>query len=349
MRALNSGKILTVGLALLAGALIGCSSPRGDLFSAPKQPLVWPQAPDQARVKYVGSLSMENDLKPEVSWTEGLTQLIFGKKKVGVLIGPYAVAVDPNDKIYVTDVPASVVHMFDLKARRYCQFSDLDQDEKLLGPVGLALIGGRVYVVDSVLAKVCIFNAEGTYLSSFGQGRLKRPSGIAYRPGRQWIYVTDTARHVINVFDMKGRFVKEIGERGYAPGTFNFPTHLCVDDAGRLYVSDTLNYRVQVFDSDGTFIRTFGAQGDRPGNFAHPAGIAVDNHGRIYVIDRQYENVQIFDGDGQMLMAFGEEGAGFGQFWLPGGIFLDERNRIYVADSFNKRIQVFELLEELQK
>ena len=341
--------LLAAAAGVVALFAVGCSSPRGELFPPLDRPLVWPEAPDAARIKYVGSLSTETDLKMEISLMEGLGELIFGKKKTGILLGPYAVAVDTNDRLFVTDGPAAVVHVFDLNTREYRQFADLAENEKLLGPVGLTIADGRIYVVDSILAKVCVFDRDGEFMFSFGQERLQRPSGIAYsRPGRK-IYVTDTARHVVNVFGKDGEFAGEIGRRGFEPGTFNFPTHLWVDDVGQLYVSDTLNYRIQVFSSDGEFLRTFGEQGDRPGNFAHPCGIAVDSHGHIYVIDRQFENIQVFDNYGHILMAFGEEGSRFGQFWLPAGMWIDRENRILIADSFNKRVQIFQLLEESEQ
>ncbi|MHC4475456.1 MAG: 6-bladed beta-propeller [Planctomycetota bacterium] len=337
----------------LAGALgltvvicTGCGQRRGPLFVPPEPPLVWPKPPEQARIRYVGAIATEADLKPEVSWTQGLGELIFGKKETGVLVGPYAVAVDDNDRLFVADPAAQSVHILDLVTREYKQFTKLAQQQELRRPVGVVESEGKVYVVDSLLHKVCVFDRDGDFLSAFGADRLKRPSGIAYWAAEQRIYVADTAQHVVYLFDRDGNSVGQIGSRGLEAGSFNFPTHLWIDSAGQLYVSDTLNYRIQVFTCEGKFIRMFGQQGDRPGNFAHPCGVASDSFGHIYVTDRQFENIQVFDNRGGILMAMGEEGTGLGQFWLPGGICIDKRNRIYVADSFNKRVQVFELLED---
>jgi DNA-binding beta-propeller fold protein YncE len=308
--------------------------------------LVWPKPPETARIRYVGALSTETDLKRGVSWSEGFGQLIFGKKRIGVMLAPYAVAIDENDRLFVSDATAAVVHMFDLNTRRYKQFADIKGEEKLRKPVGIAIAGKRVYVVDSALHKVCAFNKDGKFIFSFGEERLKRPCGIAYLEAEGKTYVADAAKHVVDIFAKDGEFMYQIGSRGLQAGMFNFPTHLWIDRQGYLYVSDTLNYRIQVFTKEGKFVRMFGSQGDRPGNFAHPCGVATDSYGRIYVTDRQFENAQIFDGEGRILMAFGEEGRESGQFWLPAGICIDNRNRIYIADSFNKRVQIFELLEK---
>ncbi len=336
--------------------------------------MIWPAPPEQGRVRFVGMISTEESLRRSVSWTRGLGELIFGRKEISALRGPSAVVLGPQERLYVADGPGRVVHVFHLTNRRYEQFSSLGTGKTLMMPVALTMVEERLYVVDSVLRQVCIFDATGKYRGGFGSEHLLRPSGIAYCPRCARLYVSDAGGHVVQIFDKDGRFLETLGSRGVEPGQFNFPTHLWVDGRDRLYVSDTLNYRVQVFaEPPGTGrtgqddhlptqderrdpddekptpdlgpALTFGGHGDRPGYFAHPAGIATDRLGHIYVIDRQFENVQIFDQAGKILLAIGREGSGVGEFWLPAGLFIDDRNRIYVADSFNKRIQVFELME----
>ena len=327
----------------------GCACNQGTLFFPPDALVVWPEPPERPRIRYLGTLSTEADLKREVSLGQGLGELLFGKEEIGVLVAPYAVAIDAENRLFAADTSGAVVHIFDLRTRRYKQFADLAGGQKLVKPVGLTLVGDWVYVVDSALRKVCVFDKSGRFIFSFGGGRFARPSGIAYWPGDRTVYVADTAGHTVYAFTGNGKFIRQIGSRGVDAGLFNFPTHLCVDRAGTLYVSDTLNYRIQMFTSDGRFMRMFGRQGDRPGYFAHPCGLATDEFGYIYVTDRQFENMQVFNQQGEILMAFGHEGTEPGDFWLPAGIFIDHRNRIYVADSFNKRIQIFELLEKVER
>jgi DNA-binding beta-propeller fold protein YncE len=339
------GLIGLCGLGLVLLSCAGCGKPMGEIFPPLETPVVWPAPPERAHVKFVGMISTEENLRREVSWTRGLGELIFGQNEIGVLRGPSAVALGPLGRLYIADAPGHVIHMFNLTNRKYQQFSSLGTDKTLKMPVALTVIDENLYVVDSVLHEVCIFDSKGKFLSSFGSEQLTRPSGIAYCSKRDNLYVSDTAKHVIHVFDKSGKSIETMGSRGVEPGQFNFPTHLWVDKNCKLYVSDTLNYRIQVFSPEDNSWKTFGGHGDRPGYFAHPAGIATDSFGHIYVTDRQFENIQIFDREGKILLAIGHEGAGLGEFWLPAGIFIDDQNRIYAADSFNKRVQVFTLLE----
>jgi DNA-binding beta-propeller fold protein YncE len=331
---------------ILTGA--GCGPQRSELWKSAQTPRVWPEPPEQPRIAYLGAVSTESDMEKRGSFFDGVGALLFGAKPVGILVSPYAVAVDPTGIMYVADTGGAVVHAFDLRTRDYKQFSALGKEAELRKPVGLVTLAERLYVVDSGLRQVCVFKRNGEFLFAFGQDRLARPAGIACRRSQGTIYVADAGSHTIHVFSHEGKPLKEMGMRGTGPGEFNFPTHLCVDEAEQLYVSDTLNYRIQVFGPDDRFVRMFGQQGDRPGNFAHPCGIATDPSGNVYVTDRQFENVQIFDAQGRILMALGQEGSGPGEFWLPAGIFIDGHGRIYVADSFNKRIQIFELLKETE-
>ena len=337
--------LLCVLSLVLLSFLNGCESNRDELSLRPDVPLAWPAPPEKSRVRYLGAISTEADLKTGTSWSRGLGELFFGRSKIGVLVAPSDVAIDRSDRLFVTDSAGAAVHVFDLNKRTYKQFAAMGRNKKLIKPVGLAIVDNRIYVVDSILREVCIFDKSGRFIFSFGREHFARPSGIAYSQQDQIVYVADTAGHTINVFTKGGRFIERIGSRGTGGGMFNFPTHLWADTSGRLYVSDTLNYRIQVFSREHRFLTMFGRQGDRPGNFAHPYGVATDGFGNIYVTDRQFENVQVFDVQGRILLAFGQEGTQAGQFWLPAGIFVDRRNRIYVADSFNKRIQVFELVE----
>ena len=337
-------KLFICCLALLVFCW-GCGRKQGRLFPTLDQPLVWPALPEQPRIEYLGQLTTEDDLRKEVSFIDGLGQTLFGRKDIGILTSPYGLAMDDQERLFVADSSGSVVHIMDLKTRKYRQFSELARGERLLSPVGLAIAGDDVYVCDSALVKICVFDQQGDYKFSFGSENLQRPSGIAYSPTQEKLYVADTKRHVIAIFDRQGTYLGKLGSRGSGQGSFNFPTHLWVDKQGKLYVSDTLNYRIQVFTPDGKFLLTIGQHGDRPGYFAHPCGLATDSFGNIYIADKQFENIQIFNSQGQILMAVGGEGHGPGQFWLPAGVFIDDKDRIFVADSFNKRIQVLQLLE----
>ena len=173
---------------------------------------------------------------------------------------------------------------------------------------------------------------------------LNQPTGIAYSKVKNEIWVAETSAHRVAVLNDKGELLKRVGSRGTAPGEFNFPTHIWIDQAGNVYIVDAMNFRVQVLNKDGEIISVFGEAGDATGYLSRPKGIATDSYGHIYIVDALFHVVQVFDIQGNFLYKFGNQGQGEGEFWLPSGIYIDDQNYIYIADSYNSRIQVFQLI-----
>jgi len=221
------------------------------------------------------------------------------------------------------------------------------KERELSSLVGIASTGGdNLIFTDSRENKVFLLTEGAREPEVFNKGIiLNQPTGIAYSPLAEEIWVSETASHRITVLDMRGKLVKHIGSRGTGKGEFNYPTFIWIDKSGMAYVVDAMNFRIQIFDRYGRFVSSFGEPGNATGYFARPKGVAVDSRGNIYVADALFNAVQIFDREGNFLYYFGLQGRGRGQFWMPSGIFIDGEDRIYIADSYNARIQIFQLKE----
>ncbi|MGN6369240.1 MAG: 6-bladed beta-propeller [Phycisphaerae bacterium] len=331
---------MQVALLLTAG---GCATKPGVLFPPVGAAPRWPAAPDPARVFYVGQLATSADLKPGVDGFKALGEALFGKEGSRSMLTPMAVCTDNADRLFVADSNAQAVHVFNLKTRKYAIWKPKKGQPAFAQPVGITWDGvyHRLLVSDSVGGAVFVFDNEGKFAGKLGEGILQRPVGLAV-DATGCIFVADVAAHQVVLLSAEGQLMRRLGQRGSAPGCFNFPTNVALDPHGVLYVSDSLNFRVQAFDRDLKPVLQFGKKGDMPGYFAQPKGIATDSEGHVYVVDGQFENVQIFDAQGRVLMDFGEEGSGPGQFWLPTAIFIDGHDRIWIADSYNRRVQVFD-------
>ena len=326
---------LLLSLVLLAT----CSAAENSLEkqAAKYESVVWPEPPQQPRIRLVGMFG-EPD---EIGITPGALGYLWGwiaGKESRHLIRPYAVAVNGR-RIAVADPGAGAVDLYDPADGDYQRIGWADK-QKLNSPVGVAFVGDALYVADSALGRIFVFDAGGDLARTI-EG-VERPTGIAWDQQAGRLYVTDTLNHNIVVLDADGKRLFEFGSRGTDDGQFNFPSHLTLA-GGRLYVNDTMNFRLQAFDLDGRFVSTFGSHGDGTGDFAQPKGVALDSEGHIYVVDALFNRVQIFDQQGRLLLVFGGDGSAPGEFWLPAGLFIAD-NRIYVADSYNRRIQVFEFL-----
>jgi len=66
------------------------------------------------------------------------------------------------------------------------------------------------------------------------------------------VYVSDTVKHVVHVFDSSGTYVRAIGvcvcEESDADGVFCCPVGVAVTRDRRAFVVDRGNHRVQAFE-----------------------------------------------------------------------------------------------------
>lgn len=332
-----------LALITLTSILTACASAPGTILQRTPTSPTWPPPPDAARIAYLGELRKDTDLKPGRSALTRLGEGLFGAEPPKQMQAPIAVCTDGDDRVFVADTNARLIHVFDLAARSYATWQP---DGGFIAPVAMAYDpAGFLLVSDSAAGSIAEFNNQGKLTRRIGDDALARPCGIALTPNGRLI-VADVSAHQIVVLDRDGAQLSRIGRRGTGLGEFNFPTNVALDAQGRLFVSDSLNFRVQVFSPDLLPERQIGSQGDLPGYFAQPKGVAVDSRGHVFVVDANFEAVQLFTTEGQLLMSFGREGHGPGEFWLPAGIHIDSKGRIWIADSYNQRVQAFMAVTE---
>jgi DNA-binding beta-propeller fold protein YncE len=323
--------------------LAGCATPK------PAE-MIWPLPPDEPRIKYVKSIRSAADVEKRSLW-KTLVEAIVGAKSSAPLAKPYAVHVDREGRLFVTDSAWPAVLIFDMKNQKFSVIG-LEGPGVLAKPMGVTTdAAGRIYVTDTLENRGVVYDHDGNFLIGIGEkGRFDQPVGIAVNDALNRVYIVDTRKHKVSVFNSKdGKFLFEFGARGVEDGQFNWPTNIAIDKDGKLFVMDTFNFRVQVFDPDGKFLSKFGSIGSGLGQFSKPKGIALDTEGHVYVVDAAFNNVQIFDQQGQLLLFFGGFGNRPGQLWLPAGMYIDQDDQIYVADQYNHRIDIYQYLSDKYK
>ncbi len=125
--------------------------------------------------------------------------------------------------------------------------------------------------------------------------RLRRPEGVAVDADDN-LYVADSVRGMVLVFDRNGNFVRYVGNYRGEP-EYARPTGIAIDrDAGRLYLIDTPRNLVFVLDLNGRVLKSIGKRHDGTGigEFDGPTEIAVA-HKHVFVLDRRGTRVQVLD------------------------------------------------------
>jgi len=337
VRAATAATVVAVALASPHAQTGGVERGGRTRVAARSVERVWPDPPAQARIRFVTSLAPLTSARR--SLLRRLWTAVSGGSDAPAMAHPYGMAMGPLGRLYVTDAAGHAVHVYDVRAGGY---SKLNVDGESL--IGVATLGGRLFVTDSVGGSVICLNAAGRKQWAVGaEAGLQRPTGIVAADDR--LHVVDTLAHRIVTLSPEGRVIGSFGSRGNEPGQFNYPTNIARDRSGRLYVTDSMNFRVQILTSEGRYISDFGRVGDGSGDLNRPKGVAVDSEGHVYVVEGLHDVVQIFDSEGHFLLSFGEPGHGDGEFWLATGIAI-VGDRIYVADSSNGRVEVFDYLRE---
>ena len=297
-------------------------------------------------IQWVGQFPMANKTA-KTKKSGWISRFLFGKKNDFEIIKPVAILASSPQDFSILDQGSGTI--FNIKDN-HKKIPKILKKNKTNFPSLVsfsALPNYEILFTDSRLNKIFKLNEKEKKLVVLNKNlQLQQPTGIAYSKITNEIWVVETAAHKISILNEKGELIKTIGKRGVAPGEFNFPTDIWIDNSGKAYVIDSMNFRIQIFDKNGEIISIFGEPGNATGYFARPKGIATDSFGNIYITDVLYHTVQVFDISGNYLYKFGEQGRGKGQFWMPFGIYIDATNFIYVTDSYNSRIQIFKLVDK---
>jgi hypothetical protein len=162
----------------------------------------------------------------------------------------------------------------------------------------------NVYVFSRGEHPMMVFDRDGNFLRSWGEGLWPRAHGLHMGPDDS-VYLTDDGAHCVRKCALDGRILLEIGIPGKpAPYMSGEPFHRCTHTAlspkGEIYVSDGYgNARVHKFSPDGKLVSSWGESGSGPGEFNIVHNIATDADGWVYVADRENHRVQVFDGNGK--------------------------------------------------
>ncbi len=253
---------------------VGRSGASGTGFRTPVAVAVGPNA------TYVANRGYE--MVPNVGWNRialgvRISKLVLGGESgeeefiadfskygdgPGQVIWPAGLAVDSQDRVYVTDEWLNRISVFDADGNFLKCWGDSGSGGgQLDGPSGIVIDPqDKVYIVDTRNHRVQKFTPDGTPLASWGgygsaKGQLDSPWGIA-ADSDGFIYVADHMNYRVQKFTPEGEFAASFGSRGTGRGELGRPSSVAVDPDGDVYVCDWSNDRVQVFGPDGRFVTT---------------------------------------------------------------------------------------------
>lgn len=151
-------------------------------------------------------------------------------------------------KIAVTDTNGVFQEGYDL-APFLVDSDDKPGDEKTIHSFTVDKEGNLFFTVPELFRVFRL--SPDRKIASFGEpgnlpGKFNIVSGVAIDDWG-YIYVTDTLRCVVAVFDREFNFETQFSQRGVGPGNLIAPKELSVDKKGRVYVSQARRRGISVF------------------------------------------------------------------------------------------------------
>jgi DNA-binding beta-propeller fold protein YncE len=188
----------------------------------------------------------------------------------------------------------------------------------------------RVIISDPDRRAVHVFDPKGkTSFSILGDQcrRLHLPAGVAV-DAEDNIYIADSERGWVLVYNQHGQFVRYIG-MFHGENVYERPTGIAIDrKASRLYLADTPRNLVFILDLQGNVLKRVGKDrnGNGSGEFVSPMQIALSDHG-IVVLDTEGSRIQVLDLDGNRTGCF-RVVTGVG---MDNGLNVDKDGNIYIS------------------
>ena len=212
-------------------------------------------------------------------------------------------------------------------------------EQEIVKPYGLAVAGGKIYICDTMLGGLEIVDLAKNrfaYFTPGGLGQLKKPINCCVDEAG-FLYVADSERRQVVVFDPEGRYQGSIGGEELAR-----PTDVAVH-RDQIWIADIKKQQVLVYGkADYRLLRTLPeAAPQTPGHLYLPTNLAIIND-QLYVSDFGDFKIKIYSLSGQFLSSVGSYGRQLGQFVRPKGIAVDREGNLYVVDAGFENIQMFD-------
>lgn len=221
---------------------------------------VWDMAEDN--VRFQAPVGVALGANRELLVADAELARVVRLNRDGQPVGSFGQGVLQRPTGLARDAKRGVIYVADARAHDIKLFDDRGQLLEVLGqrgggdgefnfPTHLAFAQDRLYVTDSINARVQVFGRDESMKWKFGQrglyvGNLVRPKGVAV-DDEGFIYVVESLYDTLLVYNNKGALMLSIGGAGKDAGHFYLPAGVWTDSRNRVYVADMFNGRVAVF------------------------------------------------------------------------------------------------------
>jgi hypothetical protein len=195
---------------------------------------------------------------------------------------------------------------------------------------------------------ICLGQISIQELGQFGgsgtaAGLFKNPSGMDIsEDGR--LFICDRGNHRIQVFDLKGNFIKNLGGFGWKNEQFDEPMDVWARSTINIFIADYNNGRVQRFDRNLNYINSLVSNNadDESYQFKEVLSTAYSPQGDIFILDAGENKVIKFNAKSKGEIAFGYYVSGKGELASPVQIDLTVNHQVLVSDAGRNGVFIYD-------
>jgi hypothetical protein len=165
-------------------------------------------------------------------------------------------------------------------------------------------------------------------------GQFKNPSAIDINDKGQ-VFICDRGNHRIQLFDLRGNFIRDIGGYGWQEERFDEPADIWARSTLNIYIADYNNHRIQRFDKDLNYINSkYSNSGDDESvQFQEVLSVIYTRQGDLFVLEGGEFKIVKFNAQDQGEIAFGYYQSGEGELTAPTQLDINSKNQILACDS----------------
>ena len=204
------------------------------------------------------------------------------------------IAVDRKGYLYVADSELNCIQKFRLNGEFVSRFGRRGSaDGQFQWPLGLVLSQSEIlFVCDGQNHRIQAFKSEH-FAYSFGQhgsepGSFNIPADLTLNNSEKQLFVTDYNNHRVQMFTVKGQFLKVFGNFTDVPFKLQHPVGIHYIPDGHLLISSYGTHCVLVFEEDGKFTSTIKGTYQGKRRFSDPAGVVMMDNGQIVIADSTF-------------------------------------------------------------
>ena len=193
------------------------------------------------------------------------------------LTHPHGICISQQDELFVTDRATQCVLKFTLTGEFLKRAGSRGNKPGLFSGIrGLCCEAGLVYICDSALQIIQIFDSELNYIKYFGLGELSSPTDIHILS--ELIYIISGNNNCIYCYNIDYTLRKKIelfGQEQLMTTTWFFT----IDKKGNFLITDSSLQRIRIFSCKGVLSNILGR-----GQLPFLTGITQDNFDRVICV-----------------------------------------------------------------